>query len=107
ELKLSIESAKKSAPGLDQIDYLPSEYIITLLNIYNLLFNEGSFLENWNHALVTLIPKRSSAGFRPISLLSCFFKICEDILLLQYADDIVIFATNRDIKAARLSVQTS
>ena len=48
ELKQTIDTVKSSAPDLDQIDYaivkcLPLEYLTILLDIYNRLFDEGTF----------------------------------------------------------------
>jgi len=85
ELKQTIDTAKSSAPDLNQIDYaivkcLPLEYLTMLLDIYNRLFDKGTFPEDWTHAMVILIPKQGSHGFRPISLLSCLFKIMEKII---------------------------
>jgi len=52
----------KSVPGIDQIDYnvissLPREYLNLLLKIYNNIFYEGIFPDQWKHSLIVLIPK--------------------------------------------------
>jgi len=82
ELNLAIVNTKhNSAPGLDQIDYtiissLPPEFHIRiLLQIYNHIFDEGSFPIQWKQSLVVLISKAGNAGVRPISLLPCSLKI--------------------------------
>jgi len=86
ELNLAINNTNiHSAPGLDQLDYniiasLPPEYIHILLRIYNSVFAEGSFPNQWKQSLVVLIPKPGNSGVRPISLLSCFLKIMERMI---------------------------
>jgi len=75
----------KSAPEMDQIDYsviscLPREYLNLLLKIYNNIFYERIFPDQWKHSLIVLIPKPDGGNFRSISLLSCFLKIIEKMI---------------------------
>ncbi|XP_011699453.1 PREDICTED: RNA-directed DNA polymerase from mobile element jockey-like [Wasmannia auropunctata] len=86
ELDLALSSSRvSSAPGLDQIDYdllniLTEEYRVKLLDIFNNIFKTGSSPEVWKSALVIFIPKSDGKGLRPISLLSCVFKLMEKII---------------------------
>lgn len=70
----------RSAPGLDGFDYLlisslPKDYLSLLLAIFNGIFAEGSFPEDWHHSLVFFIPKSNTGKYRPIFLISCFLKV--------------------------------
>lgn len=65
------------------LSLLPEEYLSILLDIFNSIFNSGSFLSTWCHSLVFLIPKLSSDKFRPISLISCLLKLLERIILCR------------------------
>ncbi|XP_033218359.1 uncharacterized protein LOC117173824 [Belonocnema kinseyi] len=65
EIKLSITLASlktKCSPGLDRINYniiqrFPNEVRITLFNIFNEIYQSGSFSKSWNEFLVLFIPK--------------------------------------------------
>jgi hypothetical protein len=89
EVTLALKSMKKrSAPGIDQIDYrilkaLPTNYLVQLTNIFNKLFQQGAFPEEWTESLVVFIPKPHGGGVRPISLLSCIFKILEKVIYFR------------------------
>lgn len=86
EVRSALDSMKdSSAPGLDQVSYkiikaLPDDYLIVLTELYNSLFREGVFPDQWSHSLIVLIPKPQGSGIRPISLLSCFLKLMEKVL---------------------------
>jgi len=86
ELNIAVSNLNfKSAPGLDQLDYkvilsLPYEYRQTLVQIYNNIFSEGLFPDQWKQSLMVLIPKPGNSGVRPISLLSCLLKILEKMI---------------------------
>lgn len=87
ELDTILKNLKfRSAPGLDGFDYslissLPKEYLSLPLNIYNGIFTEDSFPDDWHHSLVFFfIPKGSSGKYRPISLTSCFLKLMEKLI---------------------------
>jgi len=75
ELDVSVTTCKMSSfPGLDRFDYriitaLPPDIRIILLNIYNELYENGSFPSAWRDSLMILIPKPS--GLRSIALMSC------------------------------------
>jgi len=85
KLEAAIASSKKaSAPGLDQIDYavirsFPTGTRQVLLNIFNEMFDQGLFHQDWHTFLVIFVPKADS-GFRPISLMSCLLKVFEKMV---------------------------
>lgn len=81
-------SKKRSAPGLDQIDYsiivnLPEEELTQLLSLYNLILEQGVLPDSWKDSLVVLIPKPGGESVRPIALLSCFAKIMEYMIYFR------------------------
>ncbi|XP_077278667.1 uncharacterized protein LOC143906439 [Temnothorax americanus] len=86
EIFSALDSMKKnSAPGLDQLDYviltaLPEFFWSKFCEIFNKLFNSGSFPEDWHTSFVIFIPKPGGKGVRPISLISCVLKIMEKCL---------------------------
>lgn len=86
EVKQAIKSTKiKTVPEFDQIDQniikaLPEEYILVLTQIFNKILHDGSFPESWSDSLIIPIPKSDGIGVRPISLLSCEFKIMEKVI---------------------------
>jgi len=85
ELDAAIASSKRtSAPGLDRIDYaiirsFPTRIRQVLLSIFNEMFDQGLFHQDWHTSIVTFVPK-SNNGFRPISLMSCLLKILEKMV---------------------------
>jgi hypothetical protein len=89
EVYLALKSTKKrSAPGIDQIDgrilkALPADYINQLTKIFNGLFLQGAFPEEWSESLVIFIPKPHGEGVRPISLMSCTFKTMEKVIYFR------------------------
>jgi len=105
----------KSAPGLDQIDYiisnLPSEYT-QLLQLYNnILYNkEGVFPTQWKQSLMALIPKFGGSGIRPISLLFCFLKIMERMVYTLVFNDllnlVIFFQTHNCFRPDRSCIDS-
>jgi len=89
ELTSAIRNLKiHTSPGFDKIgdrmlSLLPEEYLSILLDIYNSIFDSGSFPDTWRHSLVFLIPKSSLDKLRPISLTSCLLKVFERIILYR------------------------
>ncbi|XP_011858319.1 PREDICTED: uncharacterized protein LOC105555887 [Vollenhovia emeryi] len=90
ELESALEylEGRKSAPGIDQVDFpticsFPSYLRRALLDIFNGLLLKRSPPAEWKRAMVVLIPKGGSKGLRPISLLSCYLKVLERIIYLR------------------------
>jgi len=85
ELEAAIASSKKvSAPGLDRIDYaiirsFPIRIHQVLLSIFNEMFDQGLFHQDWHTSLVTFVRKPNS-GFRLISLMSCLLEVLEKMV---------------------------
>jgi len=81
ELEAAIASSKRvSAPGFDRIDYaiirsFPIRIRQVLLSIFNEMFDQGLFHQDWHTSLVTFVPK-SNNGLCPIFLM-CLLKIFE------------------------------
>jgi exonuclease III len=78
------ESNKKSAPGIDGfsnrfIDTFWHYFRVPLLNYANCCFEKERLTDNFRTAKIRLIPKKGDktriGNWRPISLLSCFYKI--------------------------------
>ena len=91
ELKQAIQQSKKnSRPGLDTISYeilkeIPKNGLLTLLKIYNLVWNRGTIPNDWKHAVVVPIlkptkPNDDPFSYRPISLTSNLCKIMERLI---------------------------
>lgn len=51
-----------------------------ILKIYNNLFSERTFPDEWREYLVFFIPKQGNNKFRPISLSSCLCKTMERLI---------------------------
>jgi len=92
ELEAAIASSKRvSAPGLDRIDYViirsfPVRIRQVLLSIFNEMFDQGLFHQDWRTSLVIFVPK-SNNGLRPISLMSCLLKISRKNRISKNATD--------------------
>ena len=91
ELRQAIQQSKKnSTPGLDTISYeilkeIPKNGLLTLLKIYNLIWNRGTIPSDWKHAVVVPIlkptkPNDDPSSYRPISLTSNICKIMERLI---------------------------
>lgn len=90
ELELALQEAGNSAPGPDHIHYemlrqLPEEVKLKLLNIYNKIWLEGTYPEQWREAIIIPIPKPNKdpklpSSHRPISLICCPSKILEKMV---------------------------
>jgi len=80
-LKTAIASSKKIfSLGLDRIDYaiirsFPICIHRVLLSIFNEMFDQGLFPQDWRTYLVIFVPKLNCYGFCPMSLMSCLLKI--------------------------------
>jgi ribonuclease HI len=87
ELNVALNRAKDSATGADKIHYqllkhLPESCRVTLLNIFNAIWDYGAFPTSWKTALVIPIPKPNKdhsdpINYRPIALTSCLCKTME------------------------------
>ena len=87
EMEYALKQANtKSSPGKDGIDYfiishLPLNAQELLLQIYNRMFREHTYPEEWQEYLVFFIPKdETKKKYRPISLSSCVLKIMERMI---------------------------
>lgn len=75
----------KSSPGIDRVDYhiikkLPPIGKSALLKIYNQLYENYLFPNEWKDYIVFFIPKQGKNSFRPISLSSCLGKTMERMI---------------------------
>ncbi|KAI3382721.1 hypothetical protein SNEBB_007419 [Seison nebaliae] len=96
ELKTALRKSGNTSAGPDDIHYemlrqLPAEGQKYLLNIYNKLWHNGEYPDDWKIAQVIMFPKpgkdpKLPSNYRPISLTSCLSKIMEKMvnLRLQY-----------------------
>lgn len=90
ELLSALQSCKSKSPGPDNIPYsfiknLPLIGIKTILQIYNSIWSQGIFPNQWRHAYVVPIPKPNKSKFdienyRPISLINTLSKLMEKII---------------------------
>lgn len=90
ELDWALQNSKKTAPGLDSIPYqfirqldIPKKEKI--LNVFNQIWINGTYTEQWRLALVIPVLKEhkdpgAASNYRPISLTSCLSKIMEKII---------------------------
>uniref|UniRef100_W8BNQ0 Putative RNA-directed DNA polymerase from transposon X-element n=1 Tax=Ceratitis capitata TaxID=7213 RepID=W8BNQ0_CERCA len=99
EFDVTLSSMRGKTPGSDNITYtllkrLPYSARLRLIDLYNLILDQGVFPQEWKIATVLPIlkPSKSSssiASYRPISLLSCLSKVFEKIIsrrLLWYSE---------------------
>ena len=90
ELENSLKNAHDSAAGADEVHYqllkhLPRISLQTLLNIFNRIWEEGTFPESWTKATIIPIPKPNKdhtnpTNYRPIALTSCLCKTMERMI---------------------------
>ena len=90
ELENSLQNAHDSAAGADEVHYqllkhLPRISLQTLLNIFNRIWEEGTFPESWTKATIIPIPKpnrdhTNPTNYRPIALTSCLCKTMERMI---------------------------
>lgn len=90
ELLFTLQNCNSKSPGPDDIPFtflkhLSENAINTLLTIYNLIWNNGIFPNQWRHAFVIPIPKPGKDKFnilsyRPISLISTLSKVLEKMI---------------------------
>ena len=90
ELLHAISGGQSTAPGADGVTYEILNCIASipngpLLALFNMSYEMGRLPKGWKKAIVIPIPK-GNGKFRPISLMSCFCKMLERIILhrLQY-----------------------
>lgn len=90
ELKYALSECKNSAPGPDNIQYehikhLNSNGFVNLLNIYNRIWTQRTFPENWKKSFTIPIPKIGKdftipTNIRPINLTNCLSKVFEKMI---------------------------
>ena len=93
ELHHALKNTNKSAPGKDKIDFsmikqLPPNGLEYLFKLYNKIWTDGVFPDEWRHAVVVPIPKpgkdhSNPSNYRPISLTSCMCKVMEKMVNLR------------------------
>ena len=103
ELEIALGKSKDSATGPDDIHYqllkhLPKDCKITLIKLFNDMWEKGSFPPSWREATVIPIPKPGKDNtipnnYRPIALTSCLCKTFERIV----NDRLVWFLEQNDI----------
>ena len=79
-----------SVNSADEVHYqllkhLPRISLQTLLNIFNRMWEQGTFPESWTKATIIPIPKlnkdhTNSTNYRPIALTSCLCKTMERMI---------------------------
>ena len=90
ELRNSLNRAHDTAVGPDDIHYqiiknIPDIGLLTLLNIFNTIWEKESFPDIWRKAIVIPIPKpgkdsTNPTNYRPIALTSCLCKTLEHMV---------------------------
>lgn len=90
ELRYAIDNSKNSSPGPDHISiiflkHLPESGIEILLKIYNKIYTEKTFVNEWREATIIPIlkpkcPKMEARSYRPISLTNTMCKVMEKII---------------------------
>jgi len=90
ELKDSLSRCHDTATGPDEVHYqflkhLPKESLELLLDIFNRIWESGSFPEAWREATIIPIAKpgkdaTNPTNYRPISLTSCLCKTLERMI---------------------------
>ena len=90
EINSTLASTKNSAPGPDNfpnllLEMLPETGINYLLKIFNCIWIHKVFPENWQKAIVVLIPKPNKCklnpnSYRPIALTNTMCRLLEKIV---------------------------
>ncbi|KAL5007718.1 hypothetical protein ScPMuIL_016524, partial [Solemya velum] len=90
EVKDSLNRANDTAAGPDEIPYqflkhLPDTALLSLLDIFNNIWQSGNFPPSWREATIIPIPKpdkdhSSPTNYRPIALTSCICKTMERMI---------------------------
>lgn len=99
ELHSALKTTKNSAPGPDRISYTELKRIHPtalsyLLKIYNTIWLQETFPNQWRLATVIAFPKpgkppRETSSYRPIALTTCIGKLLERIIhtrLMQHLE---------------------
>lgn len=96
ELIRAISSSKNTAPGPDEIHSvmlknLPESGLDTLHGLYNSIWNEGYFPEEWLNSTIIPIAKpgkdpSNPSNYRPIALTSIMCKLMERMVNLRLLD---------------------
>ena len=90
ELNQSLKDSKNTAPGEDKIPYemirqLSTDSLLFILAFFNFIFLNNIFLDCWRTAIIIPILKSGKiptdcSSYRPISLLSCLYKLLDKII---------------------------
>ncbi|KAL2088359.1 hypothetical protein ACEWY4_015258 [Coilia grayii] len=90
ELRNALESCRNSAPGKDEICYsmlshLSDNGLLTVLNLFNRVWEEGRLPAGWKEAVIVPIKKpgkdaSNPANYRPIALTSPLGKLMERLV---------------------------
>lgn len=90
ELEEALSQLKKSAPGQDEIrnemlKNMPPIMIEKLLELFNNLWNQCTYPQEWKEAIVVPILKQNKdplnpSSYRPVSLTSCLGKVLEKMV---------------------------
>lgn len=99
ELRAALISCNQSAPGPDRISYemiqhVHPEALITLLSLFNAIWEAGYVPSSWREAIVIPILKEGkepslASSYRPIALTSCLCKLLEKMInrrLIHYLE---------------------
>lgn len=77
EFNVDLESNNDGlVSGMDGIDCLflkalPIKHKLILLEIFNEMYRDGEFPDDWFMSFVNFLPNSDGIGVRPISLISC------------------------------------
>jgi len=106
ELERALEGCRDTAPGPDNVNYdmikrLPEPAKEQLLVLFNLIYREGYFPQQWKESIIIPIPKPDKnhadpTNYRPISLTSNLSKTLERMInnrLLDYLDTVPGFGS--------------
>ena len=90
ELVNALSNTTDSAPGKDKINFsmikqLPPNGMTYLLNMFNDIWNNGVFPDEWRHAVIIPLAKpgkdpSNPSNYRPISLTACLCKCMEKMV---------------------------
>lgn len=90
ELDIVLEEARNSAPGDDSIPYemirqLPKSYKELLLRLFNKIWLDGTYPDQWKRAIIVPLLKEGKdpklpSSYRPLSLTCCLGKIIEKMV---------------------------
>ncbi|KAF6215118.1 hypothetical protein GE061_009867 [Apolygus lucorum] len=100
ELKNAIKASTNTAPGKDLVDYpivkhLPDALLHHLLVIFNKIWQTDDFPTSWREVIAVPIPKPGDMGD----------SLPDGVRILQYADDICLYATGDDFNVLAVAIR--